>query len=87
MAPEALRYDPDPCSIARTLDLIGEKWSLLVLREVFDLVRIQGLPQTEAAEVLGVSLATVKRRLNRGLLSLTEALRDLRPDPSVSGTN
>ena len=56
-------------------------------REVFDLVRIQGLPQTEAAEVLGVSLATVKRRLNRSLLSLTEALRDLRPDTSMSGTN
>jgi RNA polymerase sigma-70 factor (ECF subfamily) len=56
-------------------------------REVFDLIRIQGLAQTEAAEVLGVSLATVKRRLNRSLLLLTEALRDLRPDTSVSGTN
>jgi RNA polymerase sigma-70 factor (ECF subfamily) len=56
-------------------------------REVFDLVRIQGLPQTEVAEVLGVSLATVKRRLNRSLLSLTEALRDLRPHVSTSGTN
>jgi DNA-binding HxlR family transcriptional regulator len=39
MLPEALRYDPDPCSIGRTLDLIGEKWSLLVLREVFSGVR------------------------------------------------
>jgi DNA-binding HxlR family transcriptional regulator len=37
--PEALRYDPDPCSIARTLELVGEKWSLLVLREVFSGVR------------------------------------------------
>lgn len=36
---EALRYDPDPCSIARTLELVGEKWSLLVLREVFSGVR------------------------------------------------
>jgi DNA-binding HxlR family transcriptional regulator len=37
--PEALRWDPDPCSIARTLELVGEKWSLLVLREVFSGVR------------------------------------------------
>ena len=49
-------------------------------REVFDLVRIQGMTQTEAAEVLGVSAATVKRRLNRGLRLLTEQLADLRPD-------
>ena len=48
-------------------------------REVFDLVRIQGMTQAEAAEVLGVSAATVKRRLNRGLRLLTERLADLRP--------
>src|SRR5258708_1733011 len=34
--------------------------------EAFDLVRIQGLTQAEAAQMLGVSAATVNRRLNRG---------------------
>ena len=48
--------------------------------EAFDLVRIQGLTQAEAAQVLGVSTTTVNRRLNRGLELLTEALSDLRPD-------
>jgi RNA polymerase sigma-70 factor (ECF subfamily) len=48
-------------------------------REAFDLVRIQGLTQAEAAEVLGVSTATVNRRLNRGLQLLLETLDDLRP--------
>jgi RNA polymerase sigma-70 factor (ECF subfamily) len=48
-------------------------------REVFDLVRIHGMTQTEAAQVLGVSAVTVKRRLNRGLQILTERLTDLRP--------
>ena len=48
-------------------------------REVFDLVRIQGMTQAEAAEVLGVSAVTVKRRLNRGLRLLAEQLADLRP--------
>jgi RNA polymerase sigma-70 factor (ECF subfamily) len=51
--------------------------------EAFDLVRIQGLTQAEAAQVLGVSAATVNRRLNRGLEFLAEALSDLRPDDEV----
>jgi RNA polymerase sigma factor (sigma-70 family) len=48
-------------------------------REVFDLIRIHGLSQPEAAELLGVSVRTVQRRLSSGVLSLTEGLADLRP--------
>ena len=48
-------------------------------REVFDLVRIQGMTQAEAAQLLGVSAVTVRRRLNRGLRLLAEQLADLRP--------
>jgi RNA polymerase sigma-70 factor (ECF subfamily) len=50
-------------------------------REAFDLVRIQGLSQSEAAQVLGISAMTVKRRLNRGLQLLAVSLEDLRPAP------
>jgi RNA polymerase sigma-70 factor (ECF subfamily) len=49
-------------------------------RDAFDLVRVQGMTQTEAAEVLGVAAVTVKRRLDRGLRLLTEKLRELRPN-------
>jgi len=55
--------------------------------EAFDLVRIQGLTQAEAAQVLGVSAATVNRRLNRGLELLAEALSDLRPDDEVPSSS
>jgi RNA polymerase sigma factor (sigma-70 family) len=48
-------------------------------REVFGLVRLQGLTKTEAAEVLDVSAKTVQRRLNRARLLLAEELDDLRP--------
>ncbi|HVX14999.1 MAG TPA: sigma-70 family RNA polymerase sigma factor [Pirellulales bacterium] len=48
-------------------------------REAFGLVRVQGMSQTEAAQLLGVATVTVKRRLNRGLRMLTEQLDDLRP--------
>lgn len=61
-APEAFNWDPDLCSIARTLDLVGEKWSLLVLREVFsgvrrfdDLRRRTGAPR----QVLSARLGTL----------------------------
>jgi RNA polymerase sigma-70 factor (ECF subfamily) len=50
-----------------------------VEREVFDLVRIQGLTYAEAAGVLGVSEKTVQRRLNRARLLLADQLADLCP--------
>ncbi len=48
-------------------------------REVFSLVRIQGMAHSEAADVLGVSTKTVQRRLNEAVLLLSEQLDDLRP--------
>jgi RNA polymerase sigma-70 factor (ECF subfamily) len=48
-------------------------------REAFDLVRIQGMTQTEAAKVLEVSVMTVNRRLSRALQLLAAALEDLYP--------
>lgn len=53
-------------------------------REVFDLVRIQGLTLVETADIVGVATKTVQRRLNRALVLLAETLRDLpaaRPEP------
>jgi RNA polymerase sigma factor (sigma-70 family) len=53
-------------------------------REAFDLVRIQGLTHGEAAEVLGVSAMTVRRRLKRGLQELAVALGDVFPGEKTS---
>ena len=49
-------------------------------REVFDLIRIQGLTRAEVAGVVGASERTVQRRLNRARLLLAERLADLFPD-------
>ena len=65
-------------STRRMLDVVDELPE--EEREAFDLVRIQGLSQSEAAEVLGVSTMTVNRRLNRGLKTLAEKLSDLAPN-------
>jgi RNA polymerase sigma-70 factor (ECF subfamily) len=49
-------------------------------REVFSMVRIQGISQVEAAALLEVSAKTIQRRLNRSLMLLAEALADLQGD-------
>lgn len=88
-------YDSGTCSIARTLDLIGDRWSLLLLRDLMNGVhRFASL-----REHVGVSRDVLSRRLEalvdaglverrayqvegeRGRASyhLTEAGRDLQP--------
>ena len=38
-SPPALEWSVDNCTIGRTLDLIGDRWTFLVLREVFQGIR------------------------------------------------
>jgi RNA polymerase sigma factor (sigma-70 family) len=65
---------PDGLRMLQTIDELPDDE-----REVFDLVRIQGMTQAEAAQLLGVAAVTVKRRLNRSLRLLAQQLADLRP--------
>lgn len=51
-------------------------------REVFNLVRIQGMTRPEVAQVVGASTKTAQRRLNRSLVLLAERLGDLGPGPT-----
>jgi RNA polymerase sigma-70 factor (ECF subfamily) len=66
---------PDACRMLEVIERLPEGE-----REAFELVRIQGLSQVEAARVLGVSVATVNRRLSQGLQLLADELGDLYPD-------
>ena len=65
---------PDGRRMLQAIDNLPEEE-----REVFDLVRIQGLSQVEVAELLEISPKTVQRRLNRSLVLLRKELDDLRP--------
>src|SRR6516225_1769864 len=84
---------PRPCSIARTLELVGEKWALLAVREVFlgnrrfdEMVRKTGAPRdTLAARLRALVGAGILERRQysdhpaRFEYHLTCAGRDLYP--------
>lgn len=91
MASETIQ--PRECSVARTLEVVGEKWALLAVREVFlgnrrfdEMVRRTGAPRDTLA-------ARLKTLVARGILErrqysehparyeyrLTEAGRELYP--------
>src|SRR5579859_3356630 len=85
--------EPRPCSIARTLDIVGEKWALLAIREVFlgnrrfeEMVRRTGAPRDTLAARLKTLVANgiLDRRQYsehpaRHEYRLTEAGRELYP--------
>ena len=85
--------EPRACSIARTLDIVGEKWALLAVREVFlgdrrfdEMVRRTGAPRDTLAARLRtlVSAGILDRRQYsehpaRFEYHLTAAGRDLYP--------
>jgi len=85
--------EPRPCSIARTLDVVGEKWALLAIREVFlgnrrfdEMVHRTGAPRDTLAARLRTLVATgvLERRQYsehpaRFEYHLTAAGRDLYP--------
>ena len=84
---------PRECSIARTLEIVGEKWALLAVREVFlgngrfdEMVRRTGAPRDTMAARLRALVGTgiLQRRQYsehpaRFEYHLTEAGRDLYP--------
>ena len=85
--PDSLAWDPgndsesaqvslDTSRILETIEALPEDE-----REAFNLVRIQGLTQVEAAGVVGCSERTLQRRLSRSLVLLTIRLGDLRHRP------
>ena len=50
----------DPCPVARALDVIGERWSLLIVRDAFDGMRRFG----EFQKSLGVAKNILADRLH-----------------------
>jgi DNA-binding HxlR family transcriptional regulator len=54
-------YDSQRCSVARTLELVGERWTLLIVRDAFLGVRRFG----DFADRLGIARNVLQDRLER----------------------
>lgn len=55
------RFADMPCSVARTLDVVGERWSLLILRDAF-----QGVRRFDDFQAsLGIARNILTDRLNK----------------------
>ena len=64
--------EEEPCSVARTVAVIGDRWSLLILRECF--LRKRRFEAFQAS--LGITRHLLAERLEE-----TGALRCIAPDP------
>ncbi len=66
--PWALDYDTENCSIGAAVGIIGEKWTFLVLREVFSGVRRFGDMQRRTQAPRQVLSDRLSRLVEQGLL-------------------
>jgi DNA-binding HxlR family transcriptional regulator len=71
-------YERQDCSLARALEVIGERWTLLIIRDAFYGVR----RFNEFQEHLDIPKAVLSARLN-GLVD--EGILERRPDPKHRG--
>ena len=76
-APEYSSYDSETCSIARTLALVGDRWTLLVLRDIANGVR--------RFDELAAHLGVARNVLTRRLAALVDAELVLRTGYRVEG--
>ena len=61
----------DPCSIARTLEVIGDRWTLLILRDAFKGVRRFEDIQRDLGIARNILTDRLQKLVDRGVLSKT----------------
>lgn len=63
--------DDDACSIARTLEVIGDRWTLLILRDAFKGVRRFEDLQRDLGIARNILTDRLQKLVDRGVLSKT----------------
>ncbi|GAA1197184.1 winged helix-turn-helix transcriptional regulator [Prauserella alba] len=87
---DGMDWTDAPCPVARTLDLVGDRWSLLIVRDAMDGARSFGDFQHRTGIARNILSDRLRRLVERGILDrqpapsgrrqvyvLTEAGRDL----------
>jgi DNA-binding HxlR family transcriptional regulator len=73
-------YEGQNCSIARALEVVGERWTLLIIRDL-----LLGLHRfDELQESLGIARNVLTDRLNRLVDSVLEQVSMRRPGMSTT---
>lgn len=87
---DAMTWTDPSCPVARTLDLVGDRWSLLIIRDAMDGARAFGDFQSRTGIARNILADRLRRLVDRGILErrtaptgrrqvyvLTETGRDL----------
>lgn len=64
---------PQPCPVARSLDVIGDRWSLLIVRDAFDGVSRFGDFQRSLGAARNILADRLRRLVEAGVLEMRPA--------------
>ena len=65
--------DTDPCPVARSLDVMGDRWALLIVRDAFDGMRRFGGFQKSLGVARNILADRLRRLLDAGVLETRPA--------------
>ncbi len=63
----------EPCPVARTVDLIGDRWSLLIVRDAFDGIRRFGDFQQSLGMARNMLTDRLQKLVGAGILARQDA--------------
>ena len=63
----------EPCPVARSVDLIGDRWSLLIVRDAFDGMRRFGDFQRSLGAAKNILADRLRKLVDAGILALQDA--------------
>ncbi|MFC9268691.1 winged helix-turn-helix transcriptional regulator [Streptomyces zhihengii] len=71
---EGVSWTDPPCPVARTLDLVGDRWSLLIIRDAMDGARAFTDFQHRTGIARNILTDRLRRLIERGILERQTAL-------------
>jgi DNA-binding HxlR family transcriptional regulator len=70
---ERTRFDDSDCPVGRSVDVIGDRWSLLIVREAFDGCRRFGEFQRSLGAAKNILSARLRELVTAGIFEVTPA--------------
>lgn len=71
--PARKRLNDDPCPVARSVDLLGDRWALLILRNVFDGMHRFGDFQRDLGVARNILADRLRKLVDAGILETRQA--------------